>query len=99
MLIYIYKIFSLGDLWSYDYSTETYVVSPDPDVAVLPLDPSKHRCLILASDGLWNMLTPEETVHMVMDLENQFEQKIINDPVRVGIYKFDVLIFFSISGR
>jgi len=71
---------SLGDLWSYDYSTETYVVSPDPDVAVLPLDPSKHRCLILASDGLWNMLTPEETVHMVMDLENQFEQKIINDP-------------------
>ena len=57
------------------------MVSPDPDVAVLPLDPEKHRCLILASDGLWNMLTPEETVHMVMDLETQFEQRIINDPV------------------
>ena len=70
-----------GDLWSYDYYTETYVVSPDPDVAVLPLDPSKHRCLILASDGLWNMLTPEESVNMVMDLETQFEEKIITDPV------------------
>ncbi|RUS86513.1 hypothetical protein EGW08_005705, partial [Elysia chlorotica] len=69
-----------GDLWSYDYYTETYVVSPDPDVAVLPLDPSKHRCLILASDGLWNMLTPEESVNMVMDLETQFEEKIITDP-------------------
>ncbi|GFS10152.1 protein phosphatase 1D [Elysia marginata] len=71
---------SLGDLWSYDYYTETYVVSPDPDVAVLPLDPTKHRCLILASDGLWNMLTPEESVNMVMDLESQFEEKIITDP-------------------
>ncbi|GFO29692.1 protein phosphatase 1d [Plakobranchus ocellatus] len=71
---------SLGDLWSYDYYTETYVVSPDPDVAVLPLDPTKHRCLILASDGLWNMLTPEESVNVVMDLESQFEEKIITDP-------------------
>ncbi|CAG5128621.1 unnamed protein product [Candidula unifasciata] len=71
---------SLGDLWSYDYYTETYVVSPEPDVSVLQLDPSKHRCIILASDGLWNMLTPEETVNIVMDLEAQFEQKIISDP-------------------
>ncbi|KAH9525788.1 Protein phosphatase 1D [Bulinus truncatus] len=71
---------SLGDLWSYDYYTETYVVSPEPDVSVLNLDPSKHRCLILASDGLWNMLTPEESVNMVMDLESQFEEKIIHDP-------------------
>lgn len=70
-----------GDLWSYDYYTETYVVSPDPDVTVMKIDPGKHRCLILASDGLWNMLTPEEAVNVVMDLESQFEQKIISDPV------------------
>uniref|UniRef100_A0A182ZIV9 PPM-type phosphatase domain-containing protein n=1 Tax=Biomphalaria glabrata TaxID=6526 RepID=A0A182ZIV9_BIOGL len=71
---------SLGDLWSYDFLTETYVVSPEPDVSVLKMDPTKHRCLILASDGLWNMLTPEESVNMVMDLEAQFEDKIIHDP-------------------
>lgn len=72
---------SLGDLWSYDFYSKTYVVSPEPDISVVDLDASKHRCLILASDGLWNMLTPEESVNMVIDLEAQFEQRIISDPV------------------
>ncbi|CAL1528704.1 unnamed protein product [Lymnaea stagnalis] len=76
---------SLGDLWSFDNDTQKYIVSPDPDVGVLKLDPNKHRCLVLASDGLWNVLSPEESVNMVMDVEAKFEQGIINDPnVDVG---------------
>lgn len=47
---------SLGDLWSYNYSTEKFVVSPEPDVTVHEIDVKKFKCLILASDGLWNVM-------------------------------------------
>jgi protein phosphatase 1D len=29
---------SLGDLWSYNYKTEEFVVSPEPDVSVIDID-------------------------------------------------------------
>ncbi|XP_067684126.1 protein phosphatase 1D-like [Haliotis asinina] len=70
---------SLGDLWSYDYFSEKFVVSPEPDVAVHKLDPQRHKCLVLASDGLWNMLKAEESVAIVSDLEMHFEDRVIND--------------------
>ena len=47
---------SLGDLWSYNPDLDTYVVSPDPDVEVMPIDQTRDKCLVFASDGLWNML-------------------------------------------
>lgn len=34
---------SLGDLWSYNATTDEFVVSPDPDVGVLSIDPAKFR--------------------------------------------------------
>ncbi|GBP96745.1 Protein phosphatase 1D [Eumeta japonica] len=34
---------SLGDLWSYNVHRDEFIVSPDPDVGVLPIDPSKFR--------------------------------------------------------
>ncbi|XP_052801002.1 uncharacterized protein LOC128231825 [Mya arenaria] len=71
---------SLGDLWSYNYFKEEFVVSPEPDVCVHKLDPSVDKCLVIGSDGLWNMLSADESVHQVFDLENQFEHKVINDP-------------------
>lgn len=71
---------SLGDLWSYNYLKEEFVVSPEPDVSVHKLDPLTDKCLVIGSDGLWNMLTPEECVSSVFDLERQFEYKVINDP-------------------
>ncbi|XP_062582590.1 uncharacterized protein LOC134244333 [Saccostrea cucullata] len=71
---------SLGDLWSFNYQNNEYVVSPVPDVAVHELDPAIHRCLILGSDGLWNMMTAEAAASMVADLENHFEYKVIHDP-------------------
>uniref|UniRef100_A0A8C7N228 PPM-type phosphatase domain-containing protein n=1 Tax=Oncorhynchus kisutch TaxID=8019 RepID=A0A8C7N228_ONCKI len=49
---------ALGDLWSYDFYSGEFVVSPEPDTCVLTLDPNKHRYIILGSDGLWNMVPP-----------------------------------------
>ncbi|XP_076473008.1 uncharacterized protein LOC143302292 isoform X2 [Babylonia areolata] len=72
---------SLGDLWSYDYFKEQFVVSPDPDVSVMTLEPGRHRCLVLGSDGLWNMLSPVESVSVVTDLEMHFEDRVIHDPM------------------
>lgn len=55
---------ALGDLWSYDFLSGEFVVSPEPDTSVVVLDPRKHRYVILASDGVWNMLPPQEAVTM-----------------------------------
>lgn len=40
------------------------MVSPEPDTSVVTLDPKKHRYIILASDGLWNMVPPQEAISM-----------------------------------
>ena len=66
---------SLGDLWSYNPDTGCYVVSPEPDVSVVPLDLNQDKCLVLASDGLWNMLMDYESVRMVQELEEPDEVK------------------------
>lgn len=34
---------SLGDLWSYNWKTDKFMVSPEPDVAVYDIDATKHR--------------------------------------------------------
>lgn len=34
---------SLGDLWSYNPQNDEFIVSPDPDVGVLTIDPTKFR--------------------------------------------------------
>ena len=64
---------------------EEFVVSPEPDVSVVKLDPTRDKCLVVGSDGLWNMLSAEDAVNMVFDLEYQFEQKVINDPVSIKL--------------
>lgn len=38
------------------------MVSPEPDTSVVTLDPSRHRYIIVGSDGLWNMVPPQEAV-------------------------------------
>ncbi|XP_068441779.1 protein phosphatase, Mg2+/Mn2+ dependent, 1Da isoform X1 [Clinocottus analis] len=55
---------ALGDLWSYDFYSGEFVVSPEPDTSVVTLDSRKHRYIILGSDGLWNMVPPQEAVSM-----------------------------------
>lgn len=56
-------------------------MSPEPDVSVRHLFPRKDRCLILGSDGLWNMLTPAEACLTVQLVEKEVEKKIVSDPV------------------
>lgn len=59
----------MGDLWSYNSERNEFVVSPDPDVRVIPIDAKKFRCLIFGTDGLWNVVTPQNAVNMVRDKE------------------------------
>ncbi|TSN39294.1 Protein phosphatase 1D [Bagarius yarrelli] len=60
---------ALGDLWSYDFYSGEFVVSPEPDTAVIKLDLKKHRYIILGSDGLWNMVSPQEAVSMCQETD------------------------------
>ncbi|XP_069022631.1 protein phosphatase 1D-like isoform X1 [Embiotoca jacksoni] len=62
---------ALGDLWSYDFYSGEFVVSPEPDTSVLILDPKKHRYIILGSDGLWNMVPPQEAVSMCQNNDEE----------------------------
>jgi serine/threonine protein phosphatase PrpC len=57
-----------GDLWSYNSERDTFVVSPEPDITVCKFDHKKHKFIIIASDGLWNMVKPEESVGYVEQL-------------------------------
>lgn len=60
---------SLGDLWSYNSQRDTFVVSPEPDVAMYRLNHQRHKVLVIASDGLWNVVKAKECVDYVYDLE------------------------------
>ncbi|KAL1501264.1 hypothetical protein ABEB36_006619 [Hypothenemus hampei] len=70
---------SLGDLWSYNSQINQFVVSPDPDCSVLPIDTNVHRCLIFGTDGLFNMLTPLAAVHVVQQAERHNECEALSD--------------------
>ncbi len=72
---------ALGDLWSLNKQTNLYSVSPEPELTVIEIDPNKHRCLILASDGLWNMITPEVAVEIVRNCDVKTEAMILNSEV------------------
>ncbi|KAG9508739.1 Protein phosphatase 1D [Fragariocoptes setiger] len=69
---------SLGDLWSYNGQTKEYIVSPDPDVEVRKID-SQDRAIILASDGLWNMVNSMESVRLLQELvDPKIERALID---------------------
>ena len=59
----------LGDFWSFNKKTQKFVVSPNPDVQVHSLDLSTQKFIVLASDGLWNAMTPQEVVDFVWAYE------------------------------
>ncbi|XP_072757972.1 uncharacterized protein Pp2c1 isoform X2 [Anoplolepis gracilipes] len=68
---------SLGDLWSYNSELNTFVVSPEPDVKVIPVDVKSHRCLIFGTDGLWNMLSSQAAVAIVQATDRHNEKHLI----------------------
>ena len=71
-----HSLSSSGDLWSYNATSETFVVSPEPDIATFSIDLKQHKFIILASDGLWNMVKPQEAVSIVHELDPQVSSHI-----------------------
>lgn len=59
---------SLGDFWSLNINTGLYVVSPEPDVSCVPIDP-RDRAIVLATDGLWNVIGSDSAVRMLQEIE------------------------------
>jgi len=68
---------SLGDLWSYNSEENVFVVSPEPDIRVYPVDINVHRCLVLGTDGAWNMLTPQNAISTICLAEKANEQHML----------------------
>jgi len=56
---------ALGDYWSFEESTQQYAVSPEPDVSVHSVDKKSLRCIILATDGVFDVLSPQNAVNLV----------------------------------
>lgn len=56
-------------------------MSPEPDVFIRKLCAKKDTCLVFGSDGLWNMLSADDCTRLVTDMDKDFEDRIINDPV------------------
>ncbi|CAG9537509.1 unnamed protein product [Cercopithifilaria johnstoni] len=65
---------ALGDLWSYNRETKQFIVSPEPDVTVYDLN-DNNLCLVLGSDGLTNVLKPQQIVDIVMHYEKLSRDK------------------------
>lgn len=55
---------SLRDLWSYSPKYESYYVFPIPDVTEYISD-RRDQFLMLASDGLWKVVSPQEVVNFI----------------------------------
>lgn len=75
---------ALGDLWSYDFYSGEFVVSPEPDTTMVTLDPKRHRYIILGSDGLWNMMPPKNAVNMCYSHDKMMGPKGMSCATRLG---------------
>jgi protein phosphatase 1D len=70
---------SLGDLWSYNAKLDEFVVSPESDVGVIPVEVGCNRCLIFGTHGLWNELSPNAAVVTVQEVEQLNKKNILQD--------------------
>ena len=56
---------SLGDFWSAVEDKQDYLISPVPDITVHSIDVTKDRFIVLASDGLWDVMKPQEVAETI----------------------------------
>lgn len=68
------------------------MVSPEPDTSVHTLDPQKHKYIILGSDGLWNMVPPQDAISMCQDQE---EKKYLMVRSDLGLMWSEVFVLLS----
>jgi hypothetical protein len=71
---------ALGDFWSYCPSSGKFAVSPVPDVHVHPLNPTVVKFVVIASDGLWNVMSPKEVVEFIWDYEHEKDDEKLHQP-------------------
>ncbi|XP_055300823.1 uncharacterized protein LOC129567687 isoform X4 [Sitodiplosis mosellana] len=76
---------SLGDLWSYNSALNEFVVSPEPDVRVVRIDPKRFKCLVFGTDGLWNVVSPQGAVDNVRLSDQMNERSACNAESREWI--------------
>ncbi|XP_051891771.1 protein phosphatase 1D-like [Pristis pectinata] len=69
---------ALGDLWSYDFYSGEFVVSPEPDTSVHTINCRDHKYIILGSDGLWNMIPAQDAVTICHD--NEDRKQLLEEP-------------------
>ncbi|XP_067866856.1 protein phosphatase, Mg2+/Mn2+ dependent, 1Da [Heterodontus francisci] len=69
---------ALGDLWSYDFYSGEFVVSPEPDTSVHTINCRDHKYIILGSDGLWNMIPAQDAVTICQD--NEDRKRLLEEP-------------------
>ncbi|XP_029194324.1 protein phosphatase 1D-like [Acropora muricata] len=60
---------ALGDLWSFNYYRNEFIVSPVPDIRVYKITPGMEKFLVIASDGLWGVMRVEEVVKFVHNFD------------------------------
>lgn len=84
---------SLGDFWSLNPYSGQYIVSPEPDVSCRPICPD-DKCILLATDGLWNVMNTSKAVRLLQELS------ILKDGKR-QYYENDYFIsdnFYDVAG-
>lgn len=73
-----------GDLWSYNFDNQQYAISPEPDVDVMRFNPYEQKCLVLATDGLWNLLDSKAAIQTVEMTERKWFREAIYEKVSCG---------------
>ncbi len=84
---------SLGDFWSFNPRTEKYTISPEPDVSAIPLDLSVQKFVVIASDGLWNVMSPNEVVSFIDEYQSHDEchkpKDVVGALIREALERWD----------
>lgn len=74
-------LYFVGDLWSYNFDNRQYAISPDPDVDVVDFNPYQQKCLVLATDGMWNLIDAKAAIKTVEMTERKWFREAIYEKV------------------
>lgn len=86
---------SLGDFWSLHPFTGQYIVSPEPDVTCRPIT-AQDKAIVLASDGLWNVLSSYQVSRMLQEL-NMIKSSENNNEIKEQYFSVDN--YYDVAGK